>query len=65
MSDFRVEVDVQEIRRTKSAILVLDADDREVWLPLSQVAILEEDLLPGGVMKLLIPEWLAMKTRLI
>ena len=59
------EIDVQEIHRTESAILVLDAEDRKAWLPLSQVIILEEDLIPGGVTKLLIPVWLAMEKRLI
>ena len=39
----------------------LIADDKQIWLPLSQVVILEEDFLPGGSMKLLIPEWLAIK----
>ena len=61
MSSTKVEIDVDEIRRTDAAILVADADDNQKWLPLSQVVILEEDFLPGGSMKLLIPEWLAIK----
>ena len=65
MSKERVEVDVEEIRRTDAAILVSDADDKQIWLPLSQVVILEEDFLPGGSMKLLIPEWLAIKNGLV
>ena len=65
MSKPRVEIDVQEVRKTDAAILVRDADDHEIWLPLSQVVILEEDFLPGGSMKLLIPEWLAIKKGLV
>ena len=65
MNDSRVEVDVEEIRRTDAAILVRDADDKQIWLPLSQVVILEEDFLPGGSMKLLIPEWLAIEKGLV
>ena len=59
------EIDVWEIRRTEAAILVMDAEDRKAWLPLSQVKILEDGFCGDAPMKLLIPEWLAMKTRLI
>ena len=65
MNDSRVEIDVEKRGETKDAILVRDADDKQIWLPLSQVVILEEDFLPGGSMKLLIPEWLAIEKGLV
>ena len=65
MRDERVEVDVEEIRRTDAAILVADADDNQIGLPLSQVVILEEDVFPGGLIKLSIPEWLAIEKGLV
>ena len=64
MSDERVEIDVEKIRSTEAAILVRDADDREVWLPLSRVEILEQNY-AGDQVKLLIPEWLAIKKGLV
>ena len=65
MSSTKIEVDVEEIRRTDAAILVADADDKQIWLPLSQVVILEEDVFPGGLIKLSIPEWLAIEKGLV
>ena len=64
MSDDWVEIDVEEIRRTEQAILVRDADDKEVWLPVSQAGILEESF-ATGLLKLSIPVWLATEKGLI
>ena len=64
MKSEKVEVDVEKIRSTEAAILVRDADDRGVWLPLSQVEILEQNF-AGDQVKLLIPEWLAIKQGLV
>ena len=64
MSAAKVEIDVEKIRATEAAILVRDADDREVWLPLSQVEILEQNW-AGDQVKLLIPEWLAIEKWLV
>ena len=64
MSAARVEIDVEKIRATEAAILVRDADDNQIWLPLSQVEILEQNF-AGDQVKLLIPEWLAIKKGLV
>ena len=66
MSDDRVEIDVEEVRRTVFAMLVKDADDTEHWLPLSQVVTLEENF-HGSILnlKISIPEWLAIKEGLV
>ena len=60
----RVEVDVEELYRTGSAIKVKDSEGREHWLPLSKVAILEQEF-TSGLMKLSIPEWLAIERGLV
>lgn len=60
----RVEVDVEEVKRTDEAILVEDSEGQKHWLPLSQVVILEEEFTPGP-MKLSIPEWLAIEKGLV
>ena len=64
MSNERVEIDVEFVDSTESAILVEDADDKKIWLPLSQVEILEEAL-SGEGLKLSIPEWLAIEKGLV
>ena len=64
MSATKVEIDVEKIRATEAAILVRDADDNQLWLPLSQVEILEQNF-SGDQVKLLIPEWLAIKKGLV
>ena len=63
-----VEIDAVQMARTKSAILILDSDDQQHWLPLSQIKILEEEDVDAGeepLVKLEIPEWLAIKERLV
>ena len=66
MSDDRVEIYAEEVRRTDDAILVKDADDKEHWLPLSQCFILEESIIdPGGTVLISIPEWLAIKEEFV
>ena len=66
MSDDRVEIDVEEVRRTADAILVKDADDIEHWIPLSQCCILSESIFdPGGPVVISMPEWLAIKEGLV
>ena len=64
MSDSRVEIDVEKIRATEAAILVRDADDNQIWLPLSQVEILEQNF-AGDQVKLSIPEWVAIEKGLV
>ena len=65
MSDDRVEIDVEEVRRTANAILVKDADDIEHWLPLSQIDILEGEVFGEGLIKIEVPEWLAIKEEFV
>ena len=66
MNDSRVEIDVGEVRRKDSAILVVDADGRKAWLPLSQVEFLEHEYQGSQLLlKLLIPEWLAIEKGLV
>ena len=60
MGSERVEIDVDRIRTTQKAMLVMDADDKEFWLPLSQIEILEANL-HNEQIKLSIPEWLAIE----
>ena len=64
MSAKRVEIDVEERHRTNESILIRDAKGLEQWLPLSQVVILEEEF-TSGLMKLSIPEWLAIQRGLV
>ena len=66
--DRMVEIDAIKVARTKSAILILDSNDQQRWLPLSQVNILEEEDVDAGeepIVKLEIPEWLAIKEGLV
>ena len=63
-----VEINAVQMARTKGAILILDENDKEHWLPLSQVKILEEEDVDAGeepIVKLEIPEWLAIKEGLV
>ena len=76
MSKERVEVDVRFVRGTDTAILVVDADDNQVWLLLSQLEIPEETYPSeaqinrvssycGDQFKLSIPQWLAIEKGLV
>ena len=68
MSDELVEIDAVLVARTSLAILILDADDNKHWLPLSQIEILEEEDVDAGeepIVKLEIPEWLAISKGLV
>lgn len=53
-----ISVDVTVMRKTDKAVLVLDENDEETWLPISQVRIdyYEDD---DGRAELVLPEWLA------
>jgi hypothetical protein len=57
-----VEITVEIVKETDMAYLVKDGDV-EVWLPKSQIRG-EEDL-QGGIVELIIPEWLAEEKDLI
>lgn len=57
-----IELYIRIIHRTERAILVDDGDG-EVWLPLSQVEIIEEDR--NGDASIIIPMWLAKDKELI
>ena len=64
----KVEIDVVMVARTNQAILIMDSDDKKYWLPLSQVNILEEEDVDAGeepIVKLEVPEWLAIKEGLV
>ena len=61
-----MEIDAQVVRRTNLAILIKDADDKEIWLPLSQIVIIEEDVFDdAGTVKLSVPEWMAIEKGLV
>ena len=44
------------LRQTDKAILVENIDDEEVWLPLSQVEVIEQC---EGMCEVIVPNWLA------
>lgn len=55
--------DVTYVHQTDSAILVKDADDVEIWLPLSKIDY-DGDLdivRPGQLMMIEVPDWLALE----
>ena len=63
-----VEIDAVQMARTKGAILILDENDQQHWLPLSQIKILEDEDVDDGeepLVKLEVPEWLAIKEGLV
>ena len=65
MSNYLVEIDVEEVRRTEKAILVRDADDKEIWLPLIQIEITQGGDLGKEILKIEIPKWLATDKGLV
>ena len=67
-SDEMVEISAILVSRTHAAVLIQDADDKQHWLPLSQVEILEEKAVDAGeepLVKLGVPEWLAIRKGLV
>ena len=61
------EVEVDYLRHTAAAVLVRDANDREIWLPFSTVEYDGDmgDLTSGDAITLQVQEWIAKKNDLI
>lgn len=57
-----IDLLVEEVHRTASAILVTDGGP-EVWLPLSQIEVRETD--KADIVEITLPEWLALDKGLI
>ena len=63
-----VEIDAILVARTDLALGILDENDKQHWLPLSQIEILEEEDVDAGeepLVKFKVPEWLAIRAGLI
>jgi hypothetical protein len=59
-----IDLDVQLVHQTEKAILVtLDVPDNAVWLPRSRCELSETGI--GGIMRLTLPEPLALEKGLI
>lgn len=58
-----VEVDVEVLRETMSAILVSDGGKQEVWIAKSQ--IIDGDPEVGKHVTITIPEWIAREKGLV
>lgn len=54
-----VDVDVEVLRETDAALLVLGPEGDEVWVPRSQIDDSSEVSEPGDSGVLVIPRWLA------
>lgn len=69
--DDRIELTVMYRTETDSAYLVFETEDEgegefnEVWLPKSQTDVVSGTCLPGKVITVDIPEWLACAKGLI
>ena len=61
-----IEISCTFVHHTDKAVLINDGD-REVWIPKSQISVLEDwyDLEPGDPLTIEIPEWLAEDKELI
>lgn len=57
-----VEFELEQIRETDAAYLLADGAC-EVWIPKSQIE--EEETMPNGLLRIVIPEWLANAKELI
>jgi hypothetical protein len=67
MSSEPVELELQLLGETAAAYLVRDGDedgDPECWLPKSQTEVLNEPKV-GGIIKVEVPEWLAIEKGLV
>ena len=66
--DGMVEINAIKMAQTELAILIRDENDKEHWLPLSLIEILEEedvDAAEEPLVKLEIPNWLAFREGLV
>lgn len=57
---FQIEVEVKA--KSSDALLVIDDEDNEVWIPLSQImsdSDITEDSEPGDTGELSVPKWIA------
>jgi hypothetical protein len=59
-----IEIVAKVIKRTEKAILINDGSNQDIWIPLSQIEIENEDEKEGFI-EFLIPEWLAFDKGLI
>ena len=64
MSDF-IEFNLKIKAKTDSAIMVEDFDGDNVWLPLSQIELEDDDFEVGDEQTIDVPEWLAFDKKLI
>jgi len=59
MSGSNVELDVEVITETESAMLVIIDGDEETWIPKSMIK--ETDERKGVITSIFIPEWWALE----
>ena len=62
--DARVEIAAWLVAKGTTYIIIMDTDHKKYWLPTSQIEILEQEDTTHDeepIVKLLIPEWLAIK----
>ncbi|MFT6841366.1 MAG: hypothetical protein ACJASR_000126 [Psychroserpens sp.] len=57
-----LKLDIKHV--TRKAILVINLNNQETWLPISQIEI-EGDRFFAGVREITIPEWIAIKNELV
>jgi hypothetical protein len=67
MRERLADVELTYQRQTANAFMVTDAEDREVWLPKSQVEVdgRADQLVHGKVYEFTMPEWMAKQKELI